>query len=252
MKLGLVVFLMAYSLGLLIAWPAQQAWSLVAPRLTGVLPESFAIAQISGTVWRGSAQGMQVNQQDLGAVQWHWRPLGLIRGRIAFAVDVQGVGHHVQGQVGLSWQGWQLIDLGGHMEASRLPELLDWPFLLEGQLLPDDLSITLGYDDRVRAAQGRLLWAAAGAGLPRPLPLGDYHLDSFAEAGRWYADISSDPQSPLQVSGQIGWRPILFYHLDLNLRTQPAAAPLLTSALSALGPVQADGSVRWQQAHPEF
>lgn len=252
MKLGLFIILIAYSLGLLIAWPAQHAWSLVAPRLTGVLPESFAIAQISGTVWRGSAQGMQVNQQDIGAVQWHWQPLGLGRGRIAFAVDAQGVGHHVQGQTGLSWQGWQLVNLDGYVEASKLSELLNWPVLLEGRLLPDGLGITLGYDDRVRAAQGSLLWADAGAGLPRPLPLGDQHLDSFAESGRWYADISSDPQAPLQVSGQIGWRPILYYHLDLNLRTQPGAAPLLTSALSALGPMQADGSVGWQQAHPEF
>jgi hypothetical protein len=77
---GIVVFLVAVLLRL----PA----SLVTERL----PENVAVAQSSGTLWRGELRGLRVDGQSLGTLRYRLHLLALFSGKAAADVTIDGPG----------------------------------------------------------------------------------------------------------------------------------------------------------------
>ncbi|WP_113907198.1 type II secretion system protein N [Aliidiomarina celeris] len=77
LSLAVVVFLCS----LVVKFPARVALAL-AP-----MPATVKVQQVEGTIWRGTAETVQLNGQFFHGISWQISPLALFTGRLA--VDVQ-------------------------------------------------------------------------------------------------------------------------------------------------------------------
>ncbi len=66
--------------GLVVLFPARVAYNWFAP-------PGIAMSRIDGTIWSGSAKHFSAGGVYAANVRWHARPLHLLAGRLAFAVE---------------------------------------------------------------------------------------------------------------------------------------------------------------------
>ncbi|AGA35457.1 type II secretion system protein N [Thioalkalivibrio nitratireducens DSM 14787] len=236
------VVLVAYLVALAGTAPAGVVWRVAEPRLD--LPFALEVATVSGSTWRGRADGIRVDGRDAGALAWRWQPAALLTGRLGLAVDWEGGRDQVTGRLRLRPGELQAQGVRGTLGAQRLQEWFDLPLLLNGQIGVDLPAIAWHFDTGFQEAQGALSWGGAAAGLPRPIPLGEYRAVLGLRDGMLLAEIESAPESPLDIAGAAGWRPDGGYRVDLVLRAAADATPALSGALNTAARPQPDGSHR--------
>ncbi|AHE99797.1 type II secretion system protein N [Thioalkalivibrio paradoxus] len=234
--------LVAYLAALAATAPASVVWRVAEPRLE--LPFALEIAAVSGSAWRGRADGLRIDGRDAGTLAWRWQPAALLTGRLGLAVDWEDGRDRVNGRLRLSPGELQAQGVRGTLAAQRLQEWFDLPLLLDGQIGLDLSAIAWQFDGGFQTAEGTLFWGNAAAGLPRPIPLGEYRGVLGLRDGMLLTEIESAPESPLDVAGAAGWRPDGGHWVDLVLQTAADAAPALSSALDAAARAQPDGSHR--------
>jgi len=84
----------AYILFALMTLPAH----LITNRLTGA---GMSIAGVEGTVWRGSAQTLQIANTNLGILKWNLRPLALFMLQVSVDVEMTRADGSVNCRVGV-------------------------------------------------------------------------------------------------------------------------------------------------------
>lgn len=236
--------LAAYLATLVALFPADVAWRMVEARLD--LPVAIEPGALTGRMWNGRAEGLRVDGREIGAIAWHWQPGALLRGRLGLALRWQADAERVDARLRLGRGAAEVAGVRGTLAASRIQSGFDLPLLLEGQLELDVARIRWTADNGFEEARGALLWSGAGAGLPRPIPLGQYRAELDAEAGALGVRIESAPDSMLTADGNASWHPAGRYRVDLELRAAADADRNLTAALDAIARPQPDGSHRLQ------
>jgi general secretion pathway protein N len=235
-----------YLIALLALLPARAAWPAIEPRLD--LPVTLEVEGISGTLWKGRADEVQVNGRRLGALEWRWRPSALLGARLGFQLAWSEGPEWLDLALALRRGSLSARDLRGQVEADRLQRLFDLPLLLDGTVELDVAELGYADDAGFRNLRGTLAWRDAAGGLPRPLPLGHYRIELEDDDGRLLARVASEPESPLEALGFADWHPVSGYRVELDLRARADAAPALVSALDTLGPRQPDGGYRLRRA----
>jgi general secretion pathway protein N len=82
LSLGLV-FISFFIAFLIYLAPAAIVFDAVKPQL----PKHIKLAGISGTIWQGQVQQIQVNRQYLDSISWHLKPLSLMTGEISLDIN---------------------------------------------------------------------------------------------------------------------------------------------------------------------
>ena len=164
------------------------------------------LAESRGTVWSGAGQ-LEIREkgQRIGHAHplvWRFRPWSLLRGRIAFAVELDQAGPPATLSLGLS--GIELADVHITLPAAVLglaePRLA--ALKLDGGLILRVPRIAIGHH-RVQGS-GVLEWHRASSALTTVSPLGDYALD-FAGSGATGDTSLRTLQGPLQMEGKGSW-----------------------------------------------
>ncbi|WP_018175218.1 MULTISPECIES: type II secretion system protein N [unclassified Thioalkalivibrio] len=204
-----------FVLALLVALVARLPASVVlaaAERWAG-LPDSIAWEQVHGSVWRGSANGLQSRVGPMGHLQWEIRPGEWLRGGLA--TDLHWLppgGGELRGVLRVTPGSLQLSGLEGSLPAAALHQ---WdtgiPLVLDGRLLASDLQFRILRDGSVEHASGRVNWQQAAAGFPRPLPLGEQRATLRVGDGLLGIELDASPEAELAIIG----------NLRLDLRTNP-------------------------------
>jgi general secretion pathway protein N len=242
---GAIALLLASYLGaLMFLFPASIAWRLVESRLD--LPVAVVADSVGGRIWTGRAAGVRVNGHDVGAISWRMMPAPLLRGRLGLVLDWHSGDDRVGARTRLGRSSVQASDLRGWLGASRIQEWFDLPVLLDGRLELDLPQIHWTAGDGFTDASGTLLWTGAGAGLPRPMRLGDYRAALTAADGSLTLQIESEPDAVLAALGGAAWHPAGEYSVDLGLRAAADADRNLSAALDTMAQRQPDGSHRLQ------
>jgi len=223
------LLLAVYLAALVFLFPADIAWRAVEARLE--LPVTVVTASVSGRIWSGQAQGLRVDGHEVGSVIWRLQPAALLGGRLGLALRWESGGDRVDARLRLGTRSARATKVRGGLDASRIQAWFDLPLLLDGRLELDLPRVRWTADGGVTDAAGRLLWADAGAGLPRPMRLGEYRAELAADSGRLEVRIDSGPDSTLAAEGYAFWDPVGEYNVDLELRAAAGADQNLAAAL---------------------
>jgi hypothetical protein len=208
-----------------------------AGKLTGYLEQQYAplaFRSVSGSVFSGSAAQVQREGLVAGPLNWHFRPAGLLRGRLEY---------HLQGSVRqLRFTGNAAIDLAGRLHvrdagieldlADLVREYSPVDFATTGllSLQVDTLELLDGF---LVALDGRLDWSEAGVTEPVSLALGRLEVLLGHEADRITGKVSNDGDT--RVAGRLALSAARDYSIDLQVTPGGEASPEVFEFLKSWG-----------------
>jgi len=208
--------------------------TLPASLLVNRLPPDLKVEGASGTIWNGGADSIRLRGTPLGSFSWSLEPGALLKGELAFHIDVARSDGFVRGRIALTAGG----ALTGEDLALELPltalhpgSQQDW----QGDLV-----------GTVRSARLEHGWPVAVIGeftmrgLTPPgseIPIGDYQLefDGKADTPQQLVGRVRDLSAPLLVRAQLVIRRDRSYALEGEVTPRPDAPPDVTRAVAYLG-----------------
>lgn len=229
---GYILFAVAaYAAFLLASFPADRAYAMFKHRL----PPQVQLYGIDGSVWHGEADVAQVGAYRLAPLSWHYRPLGLLSGRLDVGLRFREGPGRAAGVVGVyPTGGLHMGDLDAAVPVSELVRLLDLPMIdLEGslELTVDDARLKSSH---ITALDGTLTWRKAQVVKPAAYRLGDLEARFSTKNGVVNGTLK-DNGGPLQMDGIVILKPDGTYQLNVNLANRDATQPGLTQLLHSLG-----------------
>lgn len=126
-------------------------------------PQNPYISDASGNVWSGQADWHVENLH--GTLHWRWRPLQLLRLRVAADLEVRSGNSSLNGQVALGKTTWQIEQLQGTVSAQTLRVALPWQWP-ESPLQLDQVGLSFDQGSGWRIAEGELKWGGGVLGYP--------------------------------------------------------------------------------------
>ncbi|MEW7314790.1 type II secretion system protein N [Buttiauxella gaviniae] len=214
------------------------------------LPAGVGLGGVSGTLWRGQAQTLRWDNQQIGPFSWTWRGLALLEGSIAAQIclaDPRGI----QGAGTIGWNGeWNIDDATLKLPAAVLQNALPLTLQLAGEI--DARLVHLRFTpNHCLESQAFLRWKNGGVtDNAQALNTGDVRLRLRCVSTRWLADITqSSPE--FNSTGQLSLKGFKAYRLQGEITPGPTFPPALLMLMTqskgsdAPGRYTFDTSGRW-------
>lgn len=237
----LALALLAYVVWLLVKLPLQPLLGLAQESA----PLPVQLHGVSGGPWSGRAQRVRVAGLSLDNLEWRFAPMGLLRGRLVYAVSFRDDdGAAIAELVWSPWGRMELASLSGKLEARRLAPLLAQalPLELDGALVFDEAGLTL-VDGGPAAAQGQVRWLAARVVAPLAIDLGQVELQ-LESADEGIAGHYQGQGDALSMRGSAQWHGDGRYHAEIFITPRSAE---LADLFSTTGQRTAQGAYRFVQ-----
>lgn len=133
------------------------------------LPNNPYLQQVSGNLWEGQSswqvfEPSKPNQALSGTLNWHWKPIYLLSGKVAMSVEIRSGQTLLNGLAKVGKNSWQINDFKGKISKDTLSKFGSWqlpdtPILVE--------SLSLSQDNGVFSdVAGQLSWLGGNMGYP--------------------------------------------------------------------------------------
>ena len=241
MKIRTIVLIaaVAYAAFLVALIPA----SVVAERVTAATGGQVAVADAGGTLWNGAARVRFTaagGWLDVDSVEWHFRPMMLLFGRLAVDATANADGIDAKASIGRSFTAWELdnaaITASVASVATLAPVAARWR--PEGRLV---VRIPRWeWNDRGNRGEMSFEWQQAAVSLSDVKPLGDFRVLAAGQ-GAATRITASTLKGPLQVSGEGSAGPAEI-RFSGEARADPSVGKALDPLLDLMGPRKPDGS----------
>jgi general secretion pathway protein N len=233
----------AFILFALATFPA----SVVLSRLDSA---GIGAAGVSGSIWNGRAQVLQVGGAAIGSVEWKLHVLPLFTGRANADVKVARADGFANTQLSAGLGGnLTFKGLTASLPLSALPPNVipgGWTGTLNAKV--SRLSLEDGWPTEV---DGMLDLVDITGPAQRPANVGSYRVvfDPAASTPEMLQGALSDAgDGPLQISGTVQLKNDRSYAVDALLATRPNAPRSLTNSLQYLGPPDEQGRRQFSMA----
>lgn len=207
-------------------------------------------AGVSGSIWNGRAEVLQMHGATIGSVEWQLHFLPLITARANADVKVTRTDGFANTQLSVGLGGkLTLKGLTASLPLSALPPNIipgGWTGTLNAKFAL--LGLENGWPVRV---DGTLDLVDVTGPADRPANVGSYRIvfDPAASTPEMLQGALSDAgDGPLQIAGTVQLKPDRSYAVDALLATRPNAPPSLASSLEYLGPPDAQGRRQFSMA----
>lgn len=198
---------------------------------------------VSGSIWNGRAQVLQIQGAHIGGVEWDLHVLPLFAARLSADVKVTRIDGFATTQFSASPGGTvRLKDLTASLPLSTFPPHMipgGWNGTLNGRFT--QLTLENGWPTQ---AGGTLDVVDLTGPARNPSKAGSYRVvfdPEAASAEVLQGAISDAGDGPLQVSGTLELRPDRTYKFDAMIAARPDAPRNLAQALQFLGPPDEQG-----------
>lgn len=110
-----------------------------------------------GTIWYGSGN-VTVAGKNVGRLKWHFRPLEIFKGKLAFNVTMQNQSIHLAGVLNrrISSTEFQGTTSLAHSHVNKV--LLPYEIRVEGEIEVTDLSVKINDKRQVEILSGTISW----------------------------------------------------------------------------------------------
>ena len=179
-------------IGLVTAFPARVAYQWFAP-------PGFSLEGISGSVWYGRAAQARIEGIYLREISWRFRPLGLVSGKLAYAVEAKPVSGFVNTRVFVGVTGAiRFEELQASLPLQPFENLVGMPGLRGTVNLQFDRIVI--EDGLPVAANGELAVANLVAPLVHRGSIGGYRAEFFTQNTGVHASVA-DTDGVLDIAG---------------------------------------------------
>lgn len=237
----LLLGVVALLLFLVMRFPAPVAYSLAAGNLGG----QVKLAGISGTLWQGEAQQLQLNKQVVADLNWQLSAWSLLLGELSGEVSLHQDKAYLQSQLTTPLSGGEVVasDIEGRLPLNLIqPYLAQLPLPLEGVLSLKLKTLQLDAAGRPQQAEGRIVWHQAGVSAPQQLLFGDLQMDLESVAGGGIKGTISDSGGPLKLNVILTLSAEGSYQVKGTIKGAESAPPELRQTLTMLGRANAEGA----------
>lgn len=239
----LAAALAAFVLGLVSRFPADAA-------LRWLAPDTVRAMGVAGTVWNGSAAGIDVGSLRLGETTWQVSAMALLVGRLGAHLETRIGDGTASGRLGVGLGGTitcndcryegpvaalrpvlpALGALDGRLEVNLAAVRIEdgWPAVLVGQALVSGVPFAMPGAAPSPAAPRASFTASVAA---NPVPEGGVIEVAVQDAG-----------GPVELSARLTLTPPGNFDLAGNAKARADAPPEIVNALSAIGRKGADGA----------
>jgi general secretion pathway protein N len=198
---------------------------------------------VSGTIWNGRAQVLQIQGANIGSVEWKLHALPLLTLHANADVKVTRIDGFAQTQLSMGPGGTiSLKSLAASLPLSALPGGAipgGWAGTLNARF--SELTLEKGWPTKVN---GNLEVLDLTGPARKPAKAGSYRVlfDPAASTAEVLKGAISDAgDGPLQVNGTIQLKPDRSYAVSALVAARPDAPRDLVQALEFLGPPDAQG-----------
>ncbi len=209
--------------------------------VAGFIPKNVSCAELAGTVWNGSCDGLVAQNVQVGNVSWDLRAVPLLSGKVAGHFQLLRGTNFARGDIEASSNGSftaRNLQVDMPLDPTLMPQL---PRNLSGTVKANLQSIHVE-KNTILSVQGQLEARDLMQGGNQRLTLGDYSL-TFPPA-----DPSTEPvgqlrslSGPLNVEGSLRLTREPGFVLEGLVAPGPDASPQLVKELSYLGAPDAQG-----------
>lgn len=225
---GIITFVV----GLIITFPARVAYQWFAPA-------ELKLNGINGSIWRGSATQGSAGGIYLSDINWRFRPLGLVTGKLAYTANSKLASGFIDANVAVG-VGSSLIlsDVTGALTLDALADMLPLSGI-EGDisLQFDELVVEDGLPVEVT---GTLKIANLVSRYLSPTPLGDYQANFETEADVILGSVDAI-SGVLDLIGTIKLRNDSSYEFTGQVAAKPGAPINIAQQLQLLGSPDSEG-----------
>ncbi|HEY5756968.1 MAG TPA: type II secretion system protein N [Steroidobacter sp.] len=198
---------------------------------------------VSGSIWNGRAQVLQVQGANIGSVEWKLHALPLLTAHANADVKVTRIDGFAQTQLSVGPTGTiSLKALAASLPLSALPANTipgGWTGTLNGRF--SQLTLEKGWPTQV---DGTLEVLDLNGPARKPAKAGSYRVlfdPAASSADALKGAITDAGDGPLQVNGTIQLKPDRSYAVSALIAARPDAPRNLVQALEFLGPPDAQG-----------
>jgi hypothetical protein len=212
---------------LIVLFPARVASHWFAP-------SSVKFGGLSGTLWRGTSQEIQVGDLVVRDVRWRLRPLSLVRGAAEFGVTATPSGGILEGGIALGFGGTiQLTDFRAALPLQPLGRSIGIPGLRGTASLQLEHLLLAG--GRPEEAAGVL--GVSGLILPPvvPTPIGGYRAEFSGRGSEFIASVE-DTDGVVDLAGHFSLSPDWDYVFTGLVAAKPTTPNALREQMAILGP----------------
>jgi general secretion pathway protein N len=198
---------------------------------------------LTGTIWNGRAQALQVGAVHLGGVQWELHVLPLLTARLSADVSIKRLDGFAQARVSVSPSGRiRFADLSASLPLGALPATATpggWTGTLNLRL--SELALNNGWP---LSAAGTVELVDFTGPAQRPNNLGSYKI-TFPEdppsAEALVGVITDVGEGPLQVAGKVQLKAERSYLVEGRIATRAQAPREITNVVQFLGEPDGEG-----------
>lgn len=233
----------AFVIFALVTFPASVVLSRLGP--AGIIASG-----VSGSIWNGRAQVLQVRGANIGSVVWRLHFLPLLTARAQADVKVTRVDGFANAQLSVGPGGTlKLTALTASVPLSALPPSVipgGWTGTLNAKL--NELAVDHGWPIRV---DGSIDVVDVTGPAHKPANMGSYRVlfdPAAAAADTLQGALSDTGGGPLQIAGTVQFKSDRSYAVDAFVATRPNAPPNLAKSLEYLGPPDAEGRRQFSMA----
>lgn len=225
----------------LVTFPA----SVVLSRLGSA---GITAAGVSGTIWNGKAQVLQIRGANVGSVEWDLHVLPLFTLHVNADVKVSRVDGFASTELSVGPGGKVTLEgLTASLPLSALPNVAPgWAATLNGKFAK--LTLEKGWPTQV---DGTLDAIDVTGPARRPANVGSYRVvfDPAASTAEMLQGAVTDAgNGPLQINGTVRLKSDRSYEVDALVAARPNAPRNLTTTLEFLGPPDAQGRRQFSMA----
>ena len=234
----LFVILALIAVGVFAFLPASVATNFVDNRIGPV-----QLSNVEGSLWRGQANPVSINDQPIGALSWTLSPMSLLGLRVDAQVALRGDTYNGDSAISVHRdRSVKVRDLVLTLPAQRLQPALDIPALVlrgEVEIKVAQAELRGGFPSQV---QGVATWKNAAVAGSAEAQFGEIITEFLSTPTGGIKGTVRDNGGPLQATG--GYEAsLLGYDASIELRARDGN-PQVTEALQYIGAPQPDGSAR--------
>ena len=221
-----------FIIGLIITFPARVAYQWFAPG-------ELKLSGISGSIWRGNAAQGTAGGVYLADVNWSFRPLGLLSGKLEYASTSKLASGFFDTNIGVGIGGsLTLTDVTGALTLDTLAEVLPLTGI-EGDVSMQFERLIVENGTPVEAT-GTLNIANLVSRYLSPTSLGDYKAEFQTQEGGIFGAVESI-RGVLELDGTIKLSRDRSYEFIAKVAATPAAPINIAQQLRLLGSPDAQG-----------
>ena len=198
--------------------------------------------EISGSIWSGHAEQIQLPQITLERLDWQLSPFALLFGEAAIKWTLNDPDITLLGELTLSSDIISLADIHGNIDVLAIMQRLPQPALLLGGIIELNIDeIKLG-PQSIIAAAGTLDWQQAGLLAPESIAFGSFNANLASQTERLILQFS-DTDGAVSLSGEAALTRFGAFQYTMKLGIHDTSVPGLLEGFNQLGQADSDGTI---------